>query len=124
MNKNERQMIGLQHSSYEEITTYLKKKLIDHFQNKIGTTFSIFNQTNVPYTMFNMQLTMYKYFNVILNYDRGSFGCSIINGDTGISLDNSQKWYDTADMNVFLQELKQQIELRIPDKFLEFHGWK
>src|SRR5690625_8043044 len=79
MNKNERQMIGLQHSSYEEITTYLKKKLIDHFQNKIGTTFSIFNQTDEPYTMFNMQFTMYKYFNVILNYDRECFGFSIIN---------------------------------------------
>jgi|SRR5690625_1140465 len=124
MNKNERQMIGLQHNSYQEITTYLKRKLIDHFQNKIGTTFSIFNQTDEPYTMFNMQFTMYNYFNILLNYDRGAFGCVIINGNYGIGIDSSQKWYDTADIDIFLQELQQQIELRIPDKFLEYYGWK
>jgi len=116
-------MLGLQNNSYEVIKDEIKKALKEHFKDKIGT-FSIFGQTDTPYTMFSMQFTMYKYFNVILNYDRGSFGCSIINGDVGISLNNSQKWYDTADMNVFLQDLQQQIELRIPDKFLEYHGWK
>lgn len=41
-----------------------------------------------------------------------------------INLDNSQKLYDKADMNIFLKELQQQLELRIPDKFLEYNGWK
>ena len=67
---------------------------------------------------------MYKYFYVVLNYDRGSFGCGIPSGNLCVSLDNSQQWYDEADMNIFLKELEQQIELRIPDKFLEFYGWK
>ncbi|TGA98521.1 hypothetical protein E4665_08360 [Sporolactobacillus shoreae] len=84
----------------------------------------LYGQTDTPYTMFNLQLIMYKYFNVILNYDRGAFGCSIINGEAGISLENSQSWYDEADMNVFCKELQQQIGLMIPDKFLEHYGWK
>lgn len=37
--------------------------------------------------------------------------------------DNSQKWDDEPDVNIFLKEL-QQLELRIPDKFLEYNGWK
>jgi len=39
-----------------------------------------------------MHFQMYNYFNVILNYDRGAFGCAIVTGDVGIRLDNSQKW--------------------------------
>ncbi|CBW86066.1 Hypothetical CDS [Listeria ivanovii subsp. ivanovii PAM 55] len=74
--------------------------------------------------MFNMQFKMYDYFFIALNYDRGSFGCAIINGDLVISLPNSQKWYDNADMNIFCKELQMQLELRIPDKFLEYNGWK
>ena len=29
----------------------------------------------------------------------------------------------TADFDVFFKELKQEIELRIPDKFLKAKGW-
>ncbi|MBM7542023.1 hypothetical protein [Amphibacillus cookii] len=41
-----------------------------------------------------------------------------------IELKNSQEWYDKADMDVFCQELQEQLELRIPDKFLGHYGWK
>lgn len=108
---------------YEEIKNELKVSLKEYFKNRIGT-FSIYNQTDTPYTMFNMEFEMYNYFNVILNYDRGSFGCVIVNGNAGFEIENSQKWYDTADMDIFLKELKEQLELRIPDKFLEYNGWK
>jgi hypothetical protein len=116
-------MFGLQNKGFEIIKGEIKNALKGHFQDKIGS-FSVFGQTDTPYTMFSMQFTLYNYFNIILNYNRGAFGCSIINGDVGISLENSQEWYDKADFDVFLKELEQQIELRIPDKFLEFNGWK
>jgi hypothetical protein len=47
-----------------------------------------------------------------------------MNGNRYVPLENSQNWYDEADMEIFLKELKEQIELRIPDKFLKFYGWK
>lgn len=78
----------------------------------------------MPYVMFNIRFTMYKYFHVIFNFNRGAFGCVLINGDIGIDLESSQQWNDKAEMDVFLKELKQEIELRIPDKFLEYHSWK
>ncbi|MEC5425164.1 hypothetical protein QGM71_16885 [Virgibacillus sp. C22-A2] len=113
----------MQNRGYEVIKDEIKNELKGYFKDKIGS-FSIYEQTDTPYTMFSMQFTMYNYFNIVLNYDRGAFGCAIINGEVGISLKSSQKWYDKADMTIFLKELEQQIELRIPDKFLEFHGWK
>lgn len=67
---------------------------------------------------------MYDYYNVILNYDRGRFGCHIMCGNKKIPLKNSRKWYDKADMNTFFKELQEQLELRIPDKFLKYNGWK
>lgn len=85
---------------------------------------TVLDQMDDPYTVFSIQFVLYKYFNIVYSYDRGRFGCSIVNGDVGIGLDNSQKWYDSADLNVFLKELGHQIELRIPDKFLEHYRWK
>ncbi|EOE7227529.1 TPA: hypothetical protein UL418_000605 [Clostridioides difficile] len=65
------------------------------------------------------------YFIVLFNYDKGVIGCSIQYGENSfISLENSQKWYEKADFDVFCKELKKQLELRIPDKFLEANGWK
>lgn len=67
----------------------------------------------------------YDYFIVLFNYDKGVIGCSIQYGENSfISLENSQKWYEKADFDVFCKELKKQLELRIPDKFLEANGWK
>ena len=113
----------MQNKGYEEIIKEVKFGFKEHFGEKISS-FSVFGQTDTPYTMFNMQFTLYNFFNISFNYDRGAFGCSIINGELGIGLKNSQKWYDKADMDVFFKELEQQIELRIPDKFLEYYGWK
>ncbi|BAC15324.1 hypothetical protein [Oceanobacillus iheyensis HTE831] len=113
----------MQTKGYGEIKKEVKKALKAHFDDKIGT-FNVFGQTDTPYTMFNMQFEMYNYFNVIFNYDRGRMGCVLVNGEYGIGLYNSQKWYDQADMNLFCKELQEQVELRIPDKFLEYNGWK
>ena len=73
---------------------------------------------------FSMSFVAYNYYVIYLNYDRGCFGCCIATGDMGIGLENSQEWYEKADMNIFCRELEQQIELRIPDKFLIANGWK
>src|SRR5699024_7415655 len=96
----------------------------EFFTDKITSGIRVVEQTDYSYTMLNFRCVMYDYFTIALNYVRGRFGCYISNGDTSISLENSQKWYDKADMNVFFKELQQQLELRIPNKFLEYNGWK
>lgn len=116
-------MFGLQNKSSEIIADELINRLSDYFKKRIDD-FTVLGETDSPYTMFQIEFIMYKYFNVVLNYDRGRFGCSIINGNRYLPLENSQRWYDKADMNISLKELEEQIELRIPDKFLKFNGWR
>jgi hypothetical protein len=116
---------GMQNNNVlaKEIAKSVSKSFREFFGDKVDE-FSIYNLTDEPYTMFTIEFQAYDYFIIIFNYDRGRFGCSIKYGSGGISLKNSQKWYDEADMNTFFKELEQQIELRIPDKFLKYHGWK
>src|SRR5699024_6675153 len=114
---------GMQLNNADKMAINISEKFSDYFNEKIENI-SISKTTDTPYTMFTIQFTLYNYFNIIFNYNRDAFGCSIVQGDVGIKLKNSQKWYDKADMNVFLQELQQQLERRIPDKFLEYNGWK
>lgn len=72
---------------------------------------------------FSVEFVAYDYFQIKLNYDKGRFGCCIVYGEKTIELKNSQKWWDEADFDVFFRELKEELELRIPDKFLKTRGW-
>lgn len=35
----------------------------------------------------------------------------------------SQELWDFSKFDLFLDELQEELELRIPDKFLKKHGW-
>jgi len=94
-----------------------------HFGDKIDE-FMVLNQTDTPITSFRFEFTMYKYFAVVFDFERAHFGCAILVGSGSIPLRLSQGWYDNFKMKTFLKELQEQIELRIPDKFLEYNGWK
>lgn len=111
------EMDGLQNKGYEYISNELMDFMSKYFNNKIGT-FIITYQTDKPHTEFSFNFTIYNYFVIKLNYDRGRFGCSIIFGEAGLSIDISQKWYDQADLRTFCKELDDQVRLRIPDKYL------
>lgn len=119
-----KEMFGLQkNKGYKMISEELMNALDDYFGDRLDC-FVVSNQMDTPHTEFRIEFEMYKFFNVVLEYDRGCFGCSIQSGEVLIGLENSQEWYDTADMKKFLKELEFQLELRIPDKFLKYHGWK
>jgi hypothetical protein len=103
------------------VSDFLEKNLAD----KIGSC-NIFNVVDDKnYRAFSIRFKAYDYFIVLFNYDRGVIGCSIQYGErTFIGLENSQKWYEKADFDIFCKELQEQLELRIPNKFLEANGWK
>lgn len=68
-------------------------RIRDYFEDKVGQFVILDANDDVNHRMFSIQFVAYNYFNIILNYERGRFGCSIRNGEYYISLDNSQKWY-------------------------------
>ena len=76
------------------------------------------------YRTFSINFFAYEYFYVSIYYERGSISCNIKEGEHYIHLKNSQEWYPDLDIDQFVKELRQELELRIPDKYLEAHGWK
>ena len=86
--------------------------------------FCIFNvNDDVNHRAFSIDFEAYNYFVIRLNYDQGRFGCNIISGERMIALNNSQKWWDKANFDIFFVELQKELELRIPAKYLRAHGW-
>ena len=101
----------------------------EYLEKNFGDKIESFKIKNVVddrnYRSFSINFKAYDYFVVLFNYDRGRIGCSIQYGEkTFIGLKNSQKWYEKANFDIFCKELQEQLELRIPDKFLEANGWK
>lgn len=103
------------------VNNMLRDKFGDRLDN-----FVIFNVDDDPNNRtFSIEFEAYNYFIIRMNYDKGRFGCSIqIGNKSFIPLANSQKWFDEADFETFFNELKNELELRIPDKFLIAKGWK
>lgn len=116
--------IGMQLNETMKIAVNFNNKLRKYFGNRLDN-FSIFNVVDdLNRRAFSVEFEAYNYFCIRINYDKGRLGCCIMNGNTGVLLENSQKWFEEADFNIFFQELKDEIELRIPDKFLMAHGWE
>lgn len=112
----------MQNGNAEEMADFVIKEFSDYFGDRFKD-YCIFNLSDKPYKEFSINFEAYNYFFVLFNYDRGIFGCSIQYGEYSVELPNSQQWFDKADFRVFCEELKRELELRIPDKFLRAHGW-
>ena len=107
------------HQMAIRFSTIAREKMGDKVDN-----FCIFNvNDDVNHREFSIDFEAYNYFVIRLNYDQGRFGCNIISGERMIALNNSQGWWDEADFDVFLIELQKELELRIPAKYLQAHGW-
>ena len=107
------------HQMAIRFSTIAREKMGDKVDN-----FCIFNvNDDVNHRAFSIDFEAYNYFAIRLNYDQGRFGCNIISGERMIALNNSQGWWDEADFDVFLIELQKELELRIPAKYLQAHGW-
>ena len=118
-----KESFDMQLNETEKKADFIADRLKIFFGKRVDNVV-IENVIDVPgHTYFSIKFKAYNYFAVRLNYGVGSFGCCICTGGIEFGLDNSQKYWDTADFDVFFKELKQEIELRIPDKFLKAKGW-
>lgn len=113
----------MQLSETDEMALEFNRKLREKFGERVDDFGIEGVNDDLNHRAFSITFKAYNYFVIRLNYDRGRFGCCIDFGEYGIGLENSQKWWDTADFDIFFEELKQEIELRIPDKFLKAKGW-
>lgn len=102
----------------------LINRIKSFFGNKVDS-FQISDVYDAPgHECFYVYFTAYNYYYIRISYDIGIIGCCIINGNNAnMVIETSQKQWETVDYNVFFREVKEEIELRIPDKFLEKKGW-
>lgn len=95
------------------------------FENKVDTI-SIYDVVEQPnHHMFKLNFAAYDYFWVQCNYENDYFGFSIVlNDQFAVSLTDKKYTYsEIDDWDAYLRQIKENIELRIPDKFLKAKGW-
>ena len=73
---------------------------------------------------FSVIFEAYAYFEIIFNYDRGAFGLGIRMGDRSITaLTGSELSFVFDDIPRVASALEERLRLRIPNKYLDQHGW-
>lgn len=113
----------MQLNDTQKMAIQFNKMAREKFEDKIKGFCILDVYDDVNNRAFSVEFVAYDYFPIRLNYDKGRFGCCIAYGEKAIELNNSQQWWDEADFDVFFTELKEELELRIPDKFLKSRGW-
>ncbi|MCH5267599.1 MAG: hypothetical protein J1E62_04560 [Lachnospiraceae bacterium] len=114
---------------HSKTTNEMIRDIVGEFINYFGgrvSEFSVGNDLNgdSQQSSFHIIFKAYNYFPMQFHYDNGEFGCCILTDeDMVIELELSQKHWESTDFNRYLKELKEEIELRIPDKFLRARGW-
>lgn len=110
-----------------ETATQMADSIVHQFDTFFGKRFTDYIIGDVvndsEYGFFSIKFCAYNYFPMLFEYDRGRFACYIDFGTRKIKLESSQKLWYNADFNIFFKEIRTQLELRIPDKFLVAKGW-
>ena len=106
-----------------QMASDLCDQIMEHFGDRV-TRISVWSVVDDPnHREFIIVFEAYNYFPIRLSYDRGWFECYIDFDENKIVLESTQKWWDTADFDIFFDDLERELELRIPDKFLKAKGW-
>jgi len=113
----------MQNKNVDEMSDYIIDEMCNFFSVKVKDFVICDSINDANHKSFTIEFSAYDYFPVVFNYDMGRIGCSVCFSRKTMELRNSQKWWDEADFDIFLKELKEELELRIPDKFLKSRGW-
>ena len=111
-------------SSNKDILDNLVKEVQNYFTNKAKdfVTEILFEE---PFLLFSIYFKLYDYYFITINYENGSIGAGILNGNYIMGIETNKKdLNDEIPLSDFMKEIDTEIQLRIPDKFLEAKGWK
>lgn len=73
---------------------------------------------------FKIGFLAYDYFYVVFTYELDIIGFSIeVGNGRFISVMNTHNCYSNTDMEAYIQRIVEELELRIPDKYLQTRGW-
>ena len=112
----------IMYSNASETAERIINSLIDTFGDAVSAIV-LDGVIDTPSKAFYIEYVLYNYFCMRFNYDRGHFGSCIVNGENAISIQTEIEWDDECDYIKYWKAVKDDIRLRIPDKYLEKHGW-
>lgn len=111
-------------NEHNSIDSELYDKILSFFKTKIDNDgYSLIPENDKTDDVFKLQIKVYNTFYLTFHYNKKQISCSIDNGYHEIKLPLSSYKYDSSTFETFLKELQQELELRIPDKFLKARGW-
>ncbi len=117
------EIIGMQLSDTLLLARTISEALRRVFSDRIDGI-SVYDIVEAPnHRAFKIKFCAYNYFILVFNYERDIIGISIDTGSQPIRLSKVKKTYSGGGLEEYLEEIKQEIELRIPDKFLKANGW-
>ena len=115
----------MQHDEFNDIRKNIGRAIKDKFGNKIKGI-EIFDVVDEPsHWSFKIRFVAYDYFVVVFNYELDIIGFSLeFNEGRYVSLLNGHNCYTDINFDKYLETVQNNLELRIPDKYLIAYGWK
>lgn len=114
----------MQHDEFNDIKKKIGRAIKDKFGNKIKGI-EIFDVVDEPsHWSFKIRFVAYEYFVVVFIYELDIIGFSLeLNEGRYVSILNSHNCYTDINFDEYLEKVQDNLELRIPDKFLKAHNW-
>lgn len=119
-----KEIFGMQQNNFNDIRIDTGKKIKKIFGNKIRGIEYYDVVEEAGHWSFKIGFFAYDYFYVVFTYELDVIGFSIEVGNGRlISVMNTHNCYSNTDMEAYIRRIVEELELRIPDKYLQTHGW-
>ena len=119
-----KEIFGMQQNNFNDIRIDTGKKIKKIFGNKIRGIEYYDVVEEAGHWSFKIGFFAYDYFYVVFTYEPDIIGSSIEVGNGRlISVMNTHNCYSNTDMEAYIQRIVEELELRIPDKYLQTRGW-
>ena len=115
----------MQQNEFKEVRLEVGRKVKQIFGDKIGSL-EFFDIVEVPdHWSFKIRFIAYDYYVILFNYELDIIGFSIENAN-GIKIPvvKEHNCYSDNQLDDYINKVMENLELRIPDKYLEQNGWK
>lgn len=114
----------MQQNDFNDIRIDVDKRIKKIFGDKIRSIEFYDIVEEQGHWAFKIGFFAYDYYYIVFTYELDIIGFSIEVGNGRlVSVMNTHDCYSNTDMDAYIQEVAKELELRIPDKYLQTHGW-
>lgn len=113
----------MQNKSASQMADDVIDALVNNF-GKGASGFQIFGSNeDINNLTYNVSFLVYDYFWICISYEKGRVIPYIDFGGKIVKLKNLSAWWEKLVLEEWIDDLKDEVRLRIPDKYLQRKGW-